>query len=176
MNKEIWYPFPDIGRTMQMSRSVFWWFLHHFLLLCVPSPGQHFRGIFSHWAYLKLSFVFSLGQYSPFLTACVFIVFSAACSFVCGLCWSLSTNHKGVACQLEETCQRVDGCVSSASFDTKGSSGFWIQFLLMPFRLVLSHPFDYLFFWSRARTSQCLLKWIKSWLFNAGILETAQWA
>lgn len=51
--------------------------LEHFLLPCAPSPGQDSRGIFSHSAYLKRSFVFSVAKHTLFLTACVSIVVPA---------------------------------------------------------------------------------------------------
>lgn len=63
----------------------------HFLLPWAPSPGQDSRGIFSHSAYLKHSFVFSVAKHTLFFTACVSIVVPATWSnVVCGLIWSES--------------------------------------------------------------------------------------
>lgn len=104
--------FVSLGtRIMQIfSCCVCWWLLRYFLLLCLPSPGQDLRGIFSLYAYLKLSSVFSVGERSLFLTACVSIVVPSTWStVVCGLMWSESTNlKKRVTCQLWELVHRCE--------------------------------------------------------------------
>lgn len=95
----LFFTVPHTFSKNNANVSRFWWLLQHFLLLGVPSPDQDFRGIFSHQAYLKLSFVFFV---SLCLIACVsIVVLSKWSTVVSGLIWSELTIQKVVYVQYQ---------------------------------------------------------------------------